>query len=97
MFDKKNVEDPDTLLDSKLQILLTLPTYKSACKITGHVVQCRHIGNNLLRIGMDITMGNKDRAIIAHYLSERKHEILDELFLNFTGLLNYRETKDQYF
>ncbi|HCS38810.1 MAG: PilZ domain-containing protein [Anaerolineaceae bacterium] len=97
LFDKKNVEDPDTLLDSKLQILLTLPTYKSACKITGHVVQCRHIGNNLLRIGMDITMGNKDRAIIAHYLSERKREILDELFLNFTGLLNYRETKDQYF
>lgn len=97
LLDKKNVEDPDTLLDSKLQVLLTLPTYKSACKITGHVVQCRHIGNNLLRIGMNITVGNKDRAIITHYLSERKREILDELFINFTGLLNYRETKDQYF
>jgi hypothetical protein len=46
---------------------------------------------------MNITMGSKDRSIIAHYLSERKREILDELFLNFTGLLNYRETKDQYF
>lgn len=97
LFDKNNVEDPEKIMDSKLQILLTLPTSKTACKITGHVVQCRSIGNNLLRLGMNITMGNKDRAIVAHYLTERKREILDELFINFTGLLNYRETKDQYF
>jgi hypothetical protein len=97
LLDKNNIEDPDKLMDSKMQILLTLPTYKSASKITGHIVQCRHISNNLLRIGMDISMNSKDRAVVAHYLSERKREILDELFINFTGLLNYRETKDQYF
>lgn len=97
LLDKNCVEDPDKILDSKLQILLTLPTCKTACKITGLVVQCRPISNNLLRLGMDITMSNKDRSIVAHYLTERKREILDELFLNFTGLLNYRETKDLYF
>jgi hypothetical protein len=97
LIDKKNIEDSDSVLGSKLQILVTLPTSKTACKITGKVMQCRPVGNNLLRIGMDITMANKDRSIVAHYLSERKREILDELFLNFTGLLNYRETKDQYF
>jgi hypothetical protein len=97
LVDQKNIEDSDCLPDSKLQVLLTLPTNKSACKITGTVVQCRSIGNNLLRIGLNISMSNKDRSIVAHYLSERKREILDELFLNFTGLLNYRETKDQYF
>jgi hypothetical protein len=97
LIDKKYIENADTLLASKLQILVTLPTSKTACKITGKVMQCRPVGNNLLRIGMDITMTNKDRSIVAHYLSERKREILDELFLNFTGLLNYRETKDQYF
>jgi hypothetical protein len=97
LLDKNSVEEPDNLLDSKLQILLVLPTCKTTCKITGMVVQCRSIGNNLLRLGMNITMGNKDRSIIAHYLSERKREILDELFINFTGLLNYRETKDLYF
>jgi len=97
LLDKNSVEDPDKLMDSKIQVLLTVPTCKSASKITGQIVQCRHIGNNLLRIGMDISMNNKDRAVVAHYLSERKREILDELFINFTGLLNYRETKDQYF
>ena len=97
LLDKNNVKDPDKLLDSKLQILVTLPTSKTACKITGVVMQSRSVGINLLRIGLNISMSNKDRSIIAHYLSERKREILDELFLNFTGLLNYRETKDQYF
>jgi hypothetical protein len=97
LIDRNRVDGLDNLLDSKLQVLLPLPTYKSECKITGLVVQCRHIGNNLLRLGLNITMSNKDRAIVAHYLSERKREILDELFINFTGLLNYRETKDQYF
>ncbi len=97
LLDKNYIEDPDKILDSKLQILLTLPTSKTACKVSGLVVQCRPIGNNLLRLGMDITMNNKDRSVISHYLSERKREILDELFLNFTSLLNYRETKDLYF
>lgn len=97
LIDKNSIDDSDKVMDSKLQILLTLPVSKTACKITGTVVQCRSIGNNLLRIGLNITMANKDRSIVAHYLSERKREILDELFLNFTGLLNYRETKDQYF
>jgi hypothetical protein len=97
LLDKNVVEDTDSLLNSNLQILLTLPTCKTACKITGKVMQCRNVGINLLRVGLNITMSNKDRSIVAHYLSERKREILDELFLNFTGLLNYRETKDQYF
>jgi len=97
LLEKNSVEYADELVNSKLQILLTLPTSKTVCKITGVVMTCRSVGNNLLRIGMNITMGNKERSIVAHYLSERKREILDELFLNFTGLLNYRETKDQYF
>lgn len=97
LLDKNSIEEPENLLDSELQIILTLPNNKQACRITGTVVQCRPVGNNLLRFGMLITMSNKDRSIVAHYLSERKREILDELFLNFTGLLNYRETKDQYF
>lgn len=97
LLDKNSVVESDLLPDTKHQILLPLPTSKVTCKITGKVLQCKSIGNNLLRIGMQITMGNNDRAIVSHYLTERKREILDELFINFTSLLNYRETKDQYF
>jgi hypothetical protein len=97
LLDKNSLGDTDNLLDSKLQILLPLPTSKTICNINGTVVQCRSIGDNLLRLGMNITMGAKERTIVAHYLADRKREILDELFINFTGLLNYRETKDQYF
>jgi len=97
LVEKIRVEDIDMSPGSKHQFLLTLPTSKISCKITGQVMQCKSIGNNLLRVGMDITMGNKDRAIVAYYLSERRREILDELFINFTSLLNYREIKDQYF
>jgi c-di-GMP-binding flagellar brake protein YcgR len=97
LIDKNTVEESDHLMDSTLQVLLTLPSSRTTCKITGKVVQRRSIGNNLLRLGMNISMNNKDHSIVAHYLSERKREILDELFINFTSLLNYRETKDQYF
>ena len=95
--DKKNFKDPRKLYDKKLMVLLQLPNSRLTCKIKGIVVQVRPVSESLLRIGMNIDMVKKDNQIVSHYLSERKREILDELFLNFLQLLNYRETKDQYF
>ena len=97
LIDKSGVEDRDKIHDSKYQVLLKLPPKDSLVNITGRVVQCRAISNNLLRIGMDISMPKRDAKIVAHYLSARKREILDELFLNFMELMNYRNSKDLYF
>lgn len=95
--DKKNFKEPRKLYDKKLMVLLQLPNSRLTCKIKGIVVKVRPVSESLLRIGMNIDMLKKDNQIVSHYLSERKREILDELFLNFLQLLNYRETKDQYF
>ncbi len=97
LIDKEGIETDGKILGSEVQILLNLPPKKTLCTIEGKVVQSRKISDSLLRIGLDITMPKKDERVVAHYLSERKREILDELFLNFLELLNYRETKDLYF
>lgn len=97
LIDKTGLENGDKILGSEVQILLNLPPKKALCTINGKIVQSRKISDSLLRIGLDITMPKKDEKVVAHYLSERKREILDELFLNFLELLNYRETKDLYF
>lgn len=87
----------DEPLNKLVQILLRLPAQNTTCKIKGKIVQSRPIGNSLLRIGVETSPTNKDAKIIAHYLTERKREILDDLFVNFLQLMNYREAKDQYF
>jgi hypothetical protein len=98
LVEKAAIIDQDQLIGSDVQILMDLPVKNGGlCKIKGHIVQNRSISNNLLRIGLDISASKKDGDIIAHYLSDRKREILDELFLNFLELLNYRDTKDMYF
>lgn len=95
--DKKNFKDPRKLYDKKMTVSLQLPNSQLTCKIKGTAVQVRTVSDSLLRIGMNINMLKKDYQVVSHYLSERKREILDELFINFLQLLNYRETKDQYF
>jgi hypothetical protein len=98
LVEKAAIIDQDQLIGSDVQILMNLPVKNDElCKIKGHIVQNRSISKNLLRLGLDISMSKKDGEKIAHYLSDRKREILDELFLNFLELLNYRDTKDMYF
>ncbi len=94
---KNGVVRKDEITGKPVQISVTLPGQSSICKIKGKVVQSRSIANNLIRVGIETNPSKKDAKIIAHYLSDRKREILDDLFLNFMQLMNYRETKDQYF
>ena len=97
LISKTGFEHQDELLGKLVQILVTLPGQTSGCAIKGKVVQTRPIGKNLVRVGIETSPSKKDAKSIAHYLSERKREILDDLFLNFMQLMNYREAKDQYF
>ncbi len=97
LIDKKLLPGRRSLINRKLKISMKLPCSRAACQIKGSVVQVRPISDHLVRVGMNITMDAKDAGVIAHYLTERKREILDELFLNFMQLLHHRETKDQYF
>ena len=94
---KNGVIRKDSLFGKLIQISVTLPGQSVGCKIKGKVVQSRSISNNLLRVGVETSPTKKDAKLIAHYLSERKREILDDLFINFMQLMNYREAKDQYF
>lgn len=97
LIDNKFLPGRRSLINRKLKITMKLPCSRTACQIKGTVVQVRPISDHLVRVGMNISMSKKDEGVIAHYLTERKREILDELFLNFMQLLHHRETKDQYF
>lgn len=97
LIDQKGIIGQKDQPGSKLMILLRLPNDDTLCKIEGVVRQSRKMPHNLIRLGMDISMSKREQNIVAHYLTERKREILDELFLNFLGLLNFRDTKDEYF
>jgi len=97
LVDKKKIKAKAGLKNKRMTVLTQLPCSQSIMKIRGNVVQVHPISDNLLRIGMNIAIPKKDTQIVEHYLAERKREILDELFLNFMQLLNYREMKDQYF
>lgn len=97
LIDKSAIEDEQDLIGSEYSVFAHFPPKDALCTINGRVVQSRPISENLLRLGLDIEMPKKESRIVAHYLTLRKKEILDELFLNFLELLNYRDIKDQYF
>jgi hypothetical protein len=83
--------------DAEYQIRMELAPNEPPFKVKARVVQKQPLSDGLWRLGMDISLSKKDIKKVAHFLTERKREILDELFLNFLGLLNYREAKDLYF
>ncbi len=95
--DTSILEKISPFLGSKFTVLLRLPPRNQLCRVPARVMQVRTLHNNLIRVGLQIKPEGTDASIIAHYLSERKREILDELLLNFRELLNYRQTKDMYF
>lgn len=97
LIDQKGIIGQKDQPGSKLIILLRLPNDDKLCKVEGVVRQSRKMPHNLIRLGLDISMSKREQNIVSQYLTERKREILDELFLNFLGLLNYRATKDEYF
>lgn len=95
--DSSVLERPTPLLGCRFTILLRLPPRNQLCRVPARVRQVRSLNDNLIRVGLQINPERADAAIIAHFLSARKREILDELLLNFRELLNYRQTKDMYF
>jgi hypothetical protein len=95
--DSTILERSSPLLGTKFTVLLRLPPRNQLCRVPGRVIQVRELHNNLIRVGLQIKPEGAEAATIAHYLSGRKREILDELLLNFRELLNYRQTKDMYF
>lgn len=97
LIDKSVLGDPNKLMNKEFRIQMNLPPGNTACNVKGRVIQKRYISDNLLRLGLEISMLKKDGMIISQYLSKRKRDILDELFLNFKELLHYRDVKDLYF
>jgi hypothetical protein len=97
LVDKSIDIEMDEVLNSDILVLLKIPQKNTLCRVPAIVTQIRSISGDLTRIGLKTSPSKADEKILDRYLSERKREILDEVFSNFKEMLNFRETKDMYF
>lgn len=95
--DKLIEETNEDFLGSEVLLYMKIPPGKNLYKISAEVAQIRSISNELTRIGLKMHHNQTEDEALDKYLSERKREILDEVFTNFKEMLNFRQTKDQYF
>ncbi|KAF0109992.1 MAG: Uncharacterized protein FD147_1964 [Chloroflexi bacterium] len=90
-------EESEVIFGSEIFIMMKIPPKNIPYRMPAEVVQIQSVSNELMKIGLRIYPNKTDLKTLDKYLAERKREILDEVFINFKEMLNFRETKDMYF